>query len=144
MNFNANEIRKLSESKRPAAEAEERRRREEEAVRVQREEMLHKRTIEEIENRLLQNRLNDVQRAIEQAAQAGKRVCQYSLGERGVTRCHGYHSLFGYKRSLSRRHLDSTDKGVYDWLRARGFSVEISNVNAKYPNSYWYAMIISW
>jgi hypothetical protein len=145
MGFTADELRKIAESRRPAAEAEEKRRRQEEATEALRKEAELRATLARIETDTITKRLEEVKHKIEAAAQSGKRTCQYDLGEFGRTRCHGYNRFpAGYKRTLSRRNLWSEDQGLYDDLRSRGFSVEIVNVNAQYPNSYWYAMIISW
>jgi hypothetical protein len=129
---------------RPTAEAAERQQQEEAARKAAHDEVSRRALMDEIRDSVFKRRLDEASAKIRAAAEQGKNSCSYALGERGVTRCHSYHSLFGYKNTLSRRHLDSGDQDLYDYLRSRGFTVEVVNVNARYPNSYWYEMLISW
>jgi hypothetical protein len=142
MAFNADEIRRLSDAKRPAAEAEERKRRREEALESQRKEAEGHQLLKRIEDEAARQKLDEASRAIESAAQAGKTVCDYHLDQAAL---YGIHSLFGYKGRLRRGALlSSSDRTLYDSLKSKGFSVDIVNVNAQYPNSHHYVLRVSW
>lgn len=142
MDFNADDIRRVSKARRPDAIAEEQRRKQEERLKAEREELEGRALIERLRGEALQKRLDEVSHGIESAANAAKTTCDFYLNQNSL---YGIHSLFGYKHTLPRRALlNSTDQEIYDYLKDKGFCVEIVNVNAQYENSHFYSMRVSW